>query len=129
MPDPRPRDVLGRPLPRDADPSIVVPGVADRADISDEEAWTQGTDYLDRGMPFHAHEVFEMQWRQADEPDRLAWQALAQWGAALTHSARGNPEGAARVADRAAANLQAASHVPDCIDVGRVQDSCARLRG
>lgn len=127
MSEPRPRDILGRPLPHDADPSIVVAGVPDRAQISDEEAWAEGIDYLDRHMPFHAHEIFEMRWRQAPERDRAAWQGLAQWGAALTHAARGNSVGAARVAERAAARLSGASHVPACVDVARVLDSCARL--
>ena len=44
--------------------------------------------YLDRGMPFHAHETFELRWRVAPDADRAAWRALAQWGAALTHAAQ-----------------------------------------
>ena len=127
MVDERPRDGLGRPLPREADPSQAVPGVPPRQQISDEEAWAAALAYLDNDMPFHAHEVFEMRWRQAPEPDRAAWQALAQWGAALTHRARGNPVGARRVAARAALVLAQAPHIPSCIDVDRVTSSCGQL--
>ncbi len=127
MSDPRPRDALGRPLPRDARPSEIVAGVPERAGISDDEAWHEGLGYLEAGLPFHAHEVFEMRWRQAPADDRSAWRALAQWGAALTHEARGNPVGAAALADRALGTLSEATHVPECVDVGAVASSCHRL--
>lgn len=123
----RHRDALGRPLPRDADPALIVAGVPLRSELSDEDAWTEAAAYLDAGMPFHAHEVFELRWRLAPQSDRDAWQALAQWGAALTHEARGNRLGARRVAARATANLDAAPHVPACIDAVLVRESCAHL--
>lgn len=125
----RQRDRLGRPLPDDADASIVVAGVPLRAELSDEDAWVEAMSYVDAGLPFHAHEVFELRWRLAPDNDRAAWQSLAQWGAALTHEARGNPLGAVRVATRALATLDGAVHVPTCIDVALVRDSCARLSG
>lgn len=123
----RQRDSLGRPLPDDADPGLVVPGVPIRATLSDEQAWTEAMAFLESGHPFHAHEVFELRWRLAPASDRVAWQALAQWGAALTHEARGNPKGAASVASRALANLDAADPIPDCVDATLVRESCARL--
>lgn len=122
----RPRDGLGRPLSRDADLSLVVPGVKLRASISDEEAWREALDYLDRGLPFHAHEVFEMRWRQAPAQTKDLWRALAQWGAALTHHARGNDVGARAVADRALA-LLGQSSAPACIDVELVRSSLIGL--
>ncbi len=121
------RDSLGRPLPVGASPDLVVPGVPVREVLSDEDAWTEGIEYLDAGRPFHAHEVFELRWRLAPAQERDAWQALAQWGAALTHEARGNPTGAIRVAARAVATLDGAEHVPSCIDTARVRASCLRL--
>lgn len=123
----RQRDRLGRPLPAGADDSVVVAGVPNRSELSDEDAWTEAMSYLDAGMPFHAHEVFELRWRLAPGNDRDAWQALAQWGAALTHEARGNQVGAVRVALRAKATLDSAAHVPACIDITLVRDSCTRL--
>jgi len=127
--DPRPRDALGRPLPRDANPSVIVPGPGYRDDLTDEEAWRLGMSYLDQGLPFHAHEVFEMRWRSAPGPSRQAWRAMAQWGAALTHAARGNVVGAQRVAARAAFTLGHAPSVPPCIDAAAVMRSCSDLAG
>lgn len=123
----RQRDALGRPLPADVDPALVVPGVPIHATLSDEEAWSEAAAYLESGQPFHAHEVFELRWRMALQADKAAWQALAQWGAALTHEARGNPRGASAVAARALANLDASEGIPTCIDASLVRESCARL--
>jgi hypothetical protein len=124
----RPRDALGRPLPAGADPALAVPGVPVRDSISDDEAWIEGLAYLDRGMPFHAHEVFEMRWRSAPADHRDAWRALAQWGAALTHEARGNPTGAHAVAERALVLLDGA-RVPPVVDVVMVRRSLMALTG
>lgn len=123
----RPRDALGRPLALDADPALVVPGVPADAGASDEDAWAMALGYLADGRPFHAHEVFEARWRACPDDDRAAWRALAQWGAALTHDARGNAVGARRLAERARAGLEAAPRVPACIDVARVLTSCDTL--
>jgi hypothetical protein len=123
----RARDRLGRPLADDADPTLIYPPVPERDDLTDEQAWALGMAYLDEDLPFHVHEVFEMRWRTAPDVDRLAWQALAQWGAALTHSARGNPAGADRLADRCLANLDRADHVPEAIDLDLVNSSCQSL--
>lgn len=121
----RPRDGLGRPLPA-GDPREVA-GVDPELQVDDAQAWQLALQYLDRGMPFHAHEVFELRWRQSPSDTRRAWQALAQWAAALTHEARGHPERAARVAAKARASLRESTHMPAAIDLGRVQDSLATL--
>ncbi|MHB1065926.1 MAG: DUF309 domain-containing protein [Candidatus Nanopelagicales bacterium] len=123
----RARDRLGRPLPDGADPAAAVPPVRDDEAGSDDAAWQAAMDYLAEGLPFHAHEVFELRWRRADAADRDAWRALAQWGAALTHQARGNGVGAQRLARRAAETLDGSGRVPPCIDQGLVRRSCARL--
>ncbi|MCX6431898.1 MAG: DUF309 domain-containing protein [Actinobacteria bacterium] len=112
----RPRDLLGRPLPADADPASAVPGITPIDDLSDEQVWATAMDYLGNGMPFHAHEVFEARWRTAPTADRQAWQACAQWAAAMTHAARGNDEGARRLDHRARALLSTAPHIPPCMD-------------
>ena len=123
----RPRDRLGRPLPRDADPTDAAEPVPDVSGLTDEQAWDLGLDYLNRGLPFHAHEVFEQRWRTSADVHRGAWQALAQWGAALTHVARGNEVGARRVAERALRTLAGAEGLPAGIDVARVRASCRAL--
>ena len=125
----RPRDALGRPLPADVDPALVEPGVPDRGDVSGAGCVAPGDRRTStRACPFHAHEVFEARWRVAPAAERAAWRALAQWGAALTHAARGNPVGARRLAERAETGLAEAGAVPSCIDVGRVLASCERMR-
>jgi hypothetical protein len=101
--------------------------VPDVTGLSDDEVWTLAIAYLDRDLPFHAHEVFEQRWRSADVEDRDAWRALAQWGAALTHGARRNPEGARRLAERTLETLGTTATVPTCVDVQRVCDSCTAL--
>lgn len=124
----RPRDRLGRPLSADTDPSEAFPGVPERSQVSAHDAWHEALAYLDAGLPFHAHETFEQRWRCAPAHERAVWQALAQWGAALTHAARGNPRGARVVARRALVNLNAPSIVvPDVVAVTRVRDSLNEL--
>jgi hypothetical protein len=101
----RPRDRLGRPLPHDVDPALAGPAVPDVTDLTDPEVFELALGYLGRGLPFHAHEVFEQRWRTCPPDDRAAWRAAAQWGAALTHAARGNDVGAARLARRSLETL------------------------
>ena len=124
----RPRDRLGRPVPADDDG--VFPSLPERDFVTSEDAWSEGMDYLVRDLPFHVHEVFEQRWRCAPEPERSTWQALAQWGAALTHHARGNAIGQRRIAGRAQTLLKSAAddgQIPSVIDVDVVRRSLAQL--
>lgn len=57
---------------------------------------------LDAGMPFHAHEVFEDAWKSGPGEERDLWQGLAQLCVGLTHAARGNAGGGARLLRRGA---------------------------
>lgn len=123
----RPRDRLGRPLGEDSDRSLAVPGIPVRDWISDDGAWGEAIAYLDAGLPFHAHETFETRWRVAPPTERQAWKALAQWAAALTHQARGNPRGAATLARRAIDTLDGAQVVAEVVDQDRVRSSCSEL--
>lgn len=128
----RPRDRLGRPLRRGDDPARAFPSVPERSIIDAHDAWFEAVGYLERDLPFHAHETFELRWRCAPHDERLIWQALAQWGAALTHAARGNPTGATKVAARALVNLDAAANddaVPAEIDLALVRASLRELLG
>lgn len=101
MPE-RPRDGLGRPLPWDAEG---FPGVTPRDEIDGATAAAEARQYLDQGLPFHAHEVLEQRWRCCPERERVLWQGLAQLAAGATHAARGNDVGAARLDERGRATL------------------------
>ena len=97
----RPRDELGRPLPYGAE------GVQP---ISEEPRSPEATlayarELLDAGRPFAAHEALEVRWKSCPDEERELWQGLAQLCVGLTHHARGNAVGAARLVDSAAAHL------------------------
>ncbi|GHJ45197.1 hypothetical protein Cs7R123_25390 [Catellatospora sp. TT07R-123] len=95
----RPRDELGRPLPRGAQGMATTP---DDLHLSPAESLAQAQRLLDAGHAFHAHEVLEAAWKAAPEPERELWRGLAQLAVGLTHARRGNAAGAARLLDRAA---------------------------
>jgi uncharacterized protein len=98
----RPRDALGRPLPYGAAGEERAPeGVVRTPDRTLAEA----QDLLDRGRPFHAHEVFEDAWKSGPEAERQLWRGLAQLAVGLTHAARGNVAGAAALLERGADNV------------------------
>ncbi|MFF7333190.1 DUF309 domain-containing protein [Streptomyces sp. NPDC008150] len=95
----RPRDGLGRPLPYGADGVARQPeGIVRPPGRTVAEAQS----LLDAGRPFHAHEVFEDAWKAGPEADRELWRGLAQLAVGLTHSARGNLTGGARLLRRGA---------------------------
>jgi hypothetical protein len=114
----RPRDALGRPLPpgspaalEEIDPAVLSadpPGLLQAAQR-----------FLDTGRPFQAHEILEAGWKRAPQEEKSLWRALAQLAVGLTHSARGNPAGAAALSARAADALRAwgAGSAPHDIDV------------
>lgn len=113
----RPRDGLGRPLPHGA------PGVARQPEgvtRTPEQTVREAQALLDDGKPFHAHEVFEDAWKSTEIPgERELWKALAQLAVGLTHAARGNAVGAARLLRRGAARVAPyADRPPHGIDVG-----------
>ncbi|MFM9371187.1 DUF309 domain-containing protein [Streptomyces sp. Da 82-17] len=110
----RPRDGLGRPLPYgtpgvDRQPEGVVRTPA--------QTLAEAQALLDRGRPFHAHEVFEDAWKSGPERERALWRGLAQLAVGLTHAARGNATGGARLLRRGAAVIAAQQPAPYGIDV------------
>ncbi|MFM7213111.1 MAG: DUF309 domain-containing protein [Actinomycetota bacterium] len=109
----RPRDRLGRPLPRGA---AGFPPAPPRTDISADDAAAEARAYLAEGLPFHAHEVLEMRWRCCPDDERELWRALAQAAAGATHAARGNPVGEQRLMTRAAAAIEAYAG-PNPVDI------------
>lgn len=94
----RPRDALGRPLPRG---SVGVERVPEDLVLEPVPALVEAQRLLDAGMPFHAHEVLEASWKSAPDPERELWQGLAQLAVGLTHVLRGNPAGARTLLERA----------------------------
>jgi hypothetical protein len=100
----RPRDGLGRPLPYGADGVERQPEGVVR---SPAETVREAQRLLDAGMPFHAHEVFEDAWKSGPEEEAPLWRAMAQLAVGLTHAARGNAAGGARLLRRGAVGLVA----------------------
>jgi len=96
----RPRDALGRPLPRTA--SAGAPRIPDDLVISPAEAAELGGRLLAEGQPFHAHEVFEAAWKSVPGGERELWRGLAQIAVGLTHARRGNARGAVTLLRRGA---------------------------
>jgi hypothetical protein len=125
----RPRDALGRPLPRGATGDERIP---DDLALPPAEALRLAQQLLDDGRPFHAHEVLEASWKTAPPAERDLWQGLAQIAVGLTHARRGNAHGAAallrRGADRVAGYAGAAPHGIDAASVSRAaRDAAARI--
>jgi hypothetical protein len=111
----RPRDALGRPLPR-GDSGVV--GVPDDRVLAPREALIEAQRLLDEGLPFHAHEVLEATWKAAPDAERDLWQGLAQLAVGLTHALRGNNLGAATLLRRGADRISGyAVGPPHGIDV------------
>jgi uncharacterized protein len=125
----RPRDALGRPLPRGATGDDRVP---DDLTLPPAQALGLAQQLLDEGRPFHAHEVLEASWKAAPPAERDLWQGLAQIAVGLTHARRGNAHGAAallrRGADRVAGYAGSAPHDIDAATIGRAaREMAARI--
>jgi uncharacterized protein len=98
----RPRDELGRPLPREA--SNRMP--EEPPSVSPEEALARGIEHFNAGRYFQAHEAWEEGWHPSPEPERDFWQGLTQLAVGLTHRQRGNAHGAVTLLRRAARRLR-----------------------
>ena len=99
----RPRDGLGRPLPYGAEGVERQPEGVVR---TPEETVAEAQALLDAGKPFHAHEVFEDAWKSGPDEERALWRGLAQLAVGLTHAARGNAAGGARLLRRGAGAVE-----------------------
>jgi hypothetical protein len=119
----RPRDELGRPLPRTAADAEDAPRVPDDLVVTPAEAAVLGGSLLAEGRPFHAHEVFEAAWKSAPDADREFWRGLAQIAVGLTHARRGNARGAVTLLRRGAAGVRGYAGDPPGIDPGFVAAS------
>lgn len=98
----RPRDGLGRPLPRG---SAGVERLEEGIERSPQLALTEAQRLLDEGKPFHAHEVLEDAWKSSGPAERELWRGLAQLAVGLTHLARGNQSGGRSLLHRGAENI------------------------
>lgn len=113
----RPRDRLGRPLPRDAT-GVTPPGPDDDVVLGPAESLAVAQDLLDGGWPFRAHEILEATWKLTSGAERAVWKGLAQLAVGVTHAERGNLAGAGRLIERGRDAISAAgSSAPDGIDV------------
>jgi len=99
----RPRDGLGRPLPRGA---AGVPRQPEGLVRSPEATLAEAQRLLDDGMPFHAHEVLEDAWKSAPDALRALWKGMAQLAVGATHAARGNRTGAVTLLRRGADHIE-----------------------
>jgi len=120
----RPRDALGRPLPRDAEGEPP----ASEEPLTPALALDEAQRLLDAGRPFHAHEVLEAAWKAAPDTDRDLWQGLAQLAVGLTHALRGNARGAAALLRRGVSRLDGyPDQGPYDIDVAGVRAQATDL--
>ncbi|EGX56085.1 hypothetical protein SZN_29535, partial [Streptomyces zinciresistens K42] len=99
----RPRDGLGRPLAYGAEGVERQPEGVVR---TPERSVAEAQELLDAGKPFHAHEVFEDAWKSGPPRERGLWRGLAQLAVGLTHAARGNATGGARLLRRGAGAVE-----------------------
>jgi uncharacterized protein len=100
----RPRDALGRPLPRGDAGLATIP---DELALAGPDAAGLADELLRAGRPFHAHEVLEASWKSAPPDERDLWQGLAQVAVGLTHAHRGNARGAVTLLRRGADRVRA----------------------
>jgi hypothetical protein len=127
----RPRDALGRPLPRGAPGDERIP---DDLVLPPAEALELAQSLLDTGRPFHAHEVLEASWKAAPTAERDLWQGLAQIAVGLTHARRGNARGAVTLLRRGGQRVSGyAGAAPYGIDAAAVcraaRELAARIEG
>ncbi|WP_225830175.1 DUF309 domain-containing protein [Streptomyces sp. NK08204] len=127
----RPRDGLGRPLPYGAQG---VPRQPEGVVRTPQETVAEAQTLLDAGKPFHAHEVFEDAWKSGPGRERTLWRGLAQLAVGLTHAARGNATGGARLLRRGADAVEewaadSGERRPYGIDLGSVAGWARELAG
>jgi uncharacterized protein len=121
----RPRDELGRPLPRSAAQDVT--RIPDDLVISPAEAAELGGRLLAEGQPFHAHEVFEAAWKSIPGPERELWRGLAQIAVGLTHAKRGNARGAVALLRRGAGHVAEVTGASSEVDAGFVAAQAADI--
>ncbi len=121
----RPRDGLGRPLPKSAMGEARVP---DDLVLAPDAALDEAGRLLRAGRPFHAHEVLEASWKSGPPAERSFWQGLAQLAVGLTHARRGNARGAVTLLRRGASRTRSGPPPdPHGVDVAAVTGAAETL--
>jgi hypothetical protein len=120
----RPRDALGRPLPRGSEG---IPRIPDDLELPPTETLALAQDLLDRGLAFNAHEVLEAAWKNGPDDEKTLWQALAQLAVGITHVQRKNVKGAITVLRRASGRLALEEAAPYDIDAAGLADYAEAL--
>lgn len=114
----RPRDELGRPLPRDAENRL---HLEDFDSLPLEENHRLGIEHFNAGRFFPAHEAWESAWKQArGTGDEEFFKGLSQLGAGYVHYRRGNPHGAHTLLRRGVGRVRAYGSPYRGIDVEAV---------
>jgi uncharacterized protein len=100
----RPRDELGRPLPRGAENRLEL---EDFDSLPIEENHRLGIGHFNAGRFFPAHEAWETAWKQAKGTEEEEFfKGLSQLGAGYVHYRRGNPHGAHTLLRRATSRIR-----------------------
>jgi uncharacterized membrane-anchored protein len=122
----RPRDRLGRPLPRGSQDGVQ--GVPDDLDLPPAQMLAYAQLLLDDGLAFNAHEVLEAAWKHRPAAERDLWQGLAQLAVGVTHVQRGNVSGAVSLLRRGAERLASVPPpAPHGIDLAGLRGFAADL--
>ena len=118
----RPRDVLGRPLPWEAENLLHLP---DFDALSVEENHELARRLLEDRNVFGAHEAWETAWKQSrGTGDEELFKGLSQMGAGYVHLLRGNVHGTMTLLRRAAGRI---GRYPDGSRGVRTEQLAARL--
>ena len=100
----RPRDELGRPLPKGSTSRLQLEHF-DALSLDENERLA--VRYFDEGQFFGAHEAWETCWNQTKgTPDEEFFKGLSQLGAGYTHQRRGNAHGAAALLRRGLGRIE-----------------------
>jgi predicted metal-dependent hydrolase len=114
----RPRDRLGRPLPRGADPELTIT----EAEFDDlEDALAAAVSLWNQERFFESHELLEDVWQAAPDDDRLFWQGVIQVAVGCCHHQRGNVRGAVALLGKAADKLRGYPDVYYGVDVEQLR--------
>jgi predicted metal-dependent hydrolase len=99
----RPRDALGRPMPRDAEAVYTEEELPDDPD----ELLRIGIEHFNARRFFQAHEAWETAWHPSPDAERDFWQGITQIAVGFTHYQRGNPKGSVSLLRKGAHRLDA----------------------
>src|SRR6185436_17775751 len=121
----RPRDLLGRPQPWDAENALEL---EDFDALTVQENHRLGREHLNAGRFFPAHEAWETAWKQSrDTTDAEFFKGLSQLGAGYVHLLRGNAHGATRLLRRASGRIRAYPSGHHGVETVRVADAADAL--